>query len=144
MVCCARRRTLLVVGLCMSPISARCRSLYSSSTMSLARCRSLYSQSLDLSTIWPQCLQVAATSDSLSHSPSQVQIYDYLSLMPWVPICRLWVCTGVLIWAYFGGFVIWFWMGMFCGGSVVVRLLVAAMVEDFLFLFLFFSYGWWW
>ena len=30
-------------------------------------------------------------------------------LMPWV-----------LIWAYFGGFVIWFWMGMVCGGPVVV------------------------
>ena len=49
--------------------------------------------------------------------------------MPWVPICRLWVCTEVLIWAYFGGFVIWFWMGMVCGGLVVVGLLVAAMVE---------------
>ena len=43
MVCCARRRTLLVVGLCMSPISARCRSLYSSSATSLTRHRSLYS-----------------------------------------------------------------------------------------------------
>ena len=90
MVCCAHRRSLLVA---------------------------------DLSTLWPlplihsptcRCLQfalpLAAASDSLSYSPSPVQIYDYLSLTPWVLICRLWVCTGVPIWAYFGGFVIWFWV----------------------------------
>ena len=43
-----------------------------------------------------------------------------LSLTPWVPICKLWVCTGVPIWADFGGFVIWFWMDMVCGGPMVV------------------------
>ena len=41
---------------------------------------------------------------SVSDSPiydyhSLTPIYDYLSLTPWVPI-----------WAYFGGFVIWFWV----------------------------------
>ena len=36
-----------------------------------------------------------------------------------------WVCDLVLD----GGFVIWFWMGVVCGGPVVVGLLVAAMVE---------------
>ena len=34
-----------------------------------------------------------------------------------------------------GGFVIWFWMGMVCGGPVVVGLLVAAMVEVSFFFF---------
>ena len=47
-----------------------------------------------------------------------------------------WVCDLVLG----GGFVIWFWMGMVCGGPVVVGLLIAAMVEvsfccDFFFSF---------
>ena len=96
------------------------RSLYSSFATLLAHHRSLYSQSLDLSTLWPQCRQVATVSDLPSHSPSPIQIHDYLSLTPWVPICRLWVCTRVPIWAYFSGFVIWFWMGMVCGGLMVV------------------------
>ena len=30
-----------------------------------------------------------------------------------------------------GGFVIWFWVGVICGGPIVVGLLVAAMVEVF-------------
>ena len=55
----------------------------------------------------PLCLFVANLSlihqsmiISLSHrSVSNSPIYDYLSLTPWVPI-----------WAYFGGFVIWFWV----------------------------------
>ena len=38
-----------------------------------------------------------------------------------------WVCDLVLG----GGFVIWFWMGVVCGGPVVVGLLVAAMVKVF-------------
>ena len=42
-----------------------------------------------------------------------------------------WVCDLVLG----GGFVIWFWMGMVCGGPVVVGLLVAAMVEVSFFFF---------
>ena len=40
-----------------------------------------------------------------------------------------WVCDLVLG----GGFVIWFWMGVVCGGPVVVGLLVAAMVKVFFF-----------
>ena len=61
-----------------------------------------------------------------------------------------WVCDLVLG----GGFVIWFWMGMVCGGPVVVGLLVAVMVEvsfccDFFFLFLLvvvvvWVVGFWW
>ena len=35
-----------------------------------------------------------------------------------------------------GGFVIWFWVGVICGGPVVVGLLVAALVEVFFFFFL--------
>ena len=45
-----------------------------------------------------------------------------------------WVCDLVLG----GGFVIWFWMGMVCGGPVMMGLLVAAMVEVFFFFFFFF------
>ena len=49
-----------------------------------------------------------------------------------------WVCDLVLG----GGFVIWFWMGMVCGGLVEVGLLVSVMVE--VFFFFFFCCGWWW
>ena len=48
----------------------------------------------DLSPIH-QSMLISLSHRSVSNSP----IYDYLSLMPWVQI-----------WAYFGGFVIWFWV----------------------------------
>ena len=48
-----------------------------------------------------------------------------------------WVCDLVLG----GGLVFWFWMGMVCGGPMVVGLLVATMVEAFFFFF--FCCGWW-
>ena len=41
-----------------------------------------------------------------------------------------WVCDLVLG----GGFVIWFWMGMVCGGLVVVGIC----------LMVFFAVDWWW
>ena len=104
---CGSWSVVLITGLCLSPISL------------LSVTRSLYSvcniaSSSPISLLFGHCLRfalpLAVASDSLSHSPSSVQIYDYLSLTPWVPICRLCICTGVPIWAYFGGFVIWFWV----------------------------------
>ena len=35
---------------------------------------------------------------------------------------------------------IWFWMGMVCGGPVMIGLLVAVMVEVFFFFFVFFVF----
>ena len=53
-----------------------------------------------------------------------------------------WVCDLVLD----GGFVIWFWMGVVCGGPVVVGLLVAAMVKVFFLLVVVVVWvvGFWW
>ena len=51
-----------------------------------------------------------------------------------------WVCDLVLG----GGFVIWFWMGMVCGGLVAVGLLVLVMVVVFFFFFLVGGGEWMW
>ena len=116
--CFAHPRSLLIAGLSLSLVLL-VAGLCSSQISLLSVTRSLYSvcniaSSSPISLLFGHCLRfalsLAVASDSLSHSPSSVQIYDYLSLTPWVPICRLCICTGVPIWAYFGGFVIWFWV----------------------------------
>ena len=114
------------------PISTCCRSLHVVGCPSLARHRSLYS--LAATSPGRRCLRFALPlaltgSDlwlSLSHALGSdlqvVGLYRGSDLgIFW------WVCDLVLG----GGFVIWFGMGIVCGGSVVVGLLVAAMVKVF-------------
>ena len=120
-VCHAHRRSLLIVDL----------SALSHSISLLFVCNVA-----DLSTLWPQCRQVVVAFDSPSHLPSLVQIYDYLSLTPWVPICRLWVLIRPHRWRFLF-FFFFHPLGSDSPSSVEFSF-------PFLFLFLFFCCGWWW
>ena len=120
MVCCARRRTLLVVGLCMSPTSARCRSLYSSSATSLTRHRSLYSlaaMSPVVAEIWSDFGFCGVVFESL--------VVDAIVFLGFV--VNLWVSVDYWFWVL--------WMLLFFG---FVNLRGSPLF------FFFFFLQWWW
>ena len=126
----ARRRSLLVAGLCLLPISLLLvtQSLYSLAATSPGCCCLRFA--LPLALISSDLL--LSLSHALGSDLQVVGLYKGFDLgIFW------WVCDLVLG----GGFVIWFWMSMVYGGLVVVGLLVAAMVEVFFF---FLCCGWWW